>query len=360
MKILHVITLADLGGAQSVLINICDASIRDGNEVFVASEENGLMWELLNPKVKQIKIKPLHRNISLVNDFKVLFQLRAINNSVMPDVVHLHSSKIGILGRLVFPKTKIIYTVHGFDSIRIAHRKFLFFEKLLKNRAKNIVAVSKYDLNNLHNEGIIKNTNLIYNGIKDCLTEEDSLPNHILTKLEDYYKTHKVIMTIARLSPPKDFELFCKIAEIFRDNKNFKFIWIGNKENVDVIDNVILLGEIPNAFQCFKYCHISLLPSKFEGLPISIIESLSMGKPVVASKVGGIPEILDNTNGYALENNFELFVQAIKTILDDNQSHVKFGLNARNTFVSAFTIDKMYKKYVDLYKNIELYNLNNK
>jgi hypothetical protein len=168
MKILQAITLADLGGAQSVLINLSECLINDGHEVIVVSEPEGPMWDILSDKVEKVKIKNLQRSINLLKDLKVIFQLRKIYRQYKPDVVHLHSSKMGLLGRVAFPKSRIIYTVHGFDSIRVAYRKFLFIEKLLSNRAKYITGVSKYDYNNFISEKLSKtNISYIYNGVID-------------------------------------------------------------------------------------------------------------------------------------------------------------------------------------------------
>jgi hypothetical protein len=168
MKVLQVITLADLGGAQSVLINLSECLINDGHEVIVVSESEGPMWDILPDAIKKIKIKSLQRSIDFWKDLKVVIQLRKIYRQYRPDVIHLHSSKIGLLGRLAFPKSKVVYTVHGFDSIRIAYRKFLLIEKLLSNQAKYIVGVSQYDYNNFISEKLKKdNISYIYNGVTD-------------------------------------------------------------------------------------------------------------------------------------------------------------------------------------------------
>lgn len=141
MKILHVITRSDLGGAQSVVIALANAMCKD-HDVTVAAGENGPMWNALDPQVRQEKILDIIRPVSLFKDMKASFRLRKLYQSINPDVIHLHSSKIGILGRLVFPKSKTIYSVHGFDSIRLSYRKFLPLEKLLQKRCITIVLAS--------------------------------------------------------------------------------------------------------------------------------------------------------------------------------------------------------------------------
>lgn len=165
MRILQVITLCELGGAQSVVVNLAN-SLCDKHEIIVAAGDgNGKMWELLNSKVKKEHIPFLHRALSPLDEFKVIQILRRLYREYQPDIIHLHSSKAGILGRIAFPKSKIVYTVHGFDSVRVAHRKFLPIEKFLQNRCRAIVGVSEYDKNNLLKEGINHQVSCIYNGI---------------------------------------------------------------------------------------------------------------------------------------------------------------------------------------------------
>lgn len=354
MKILHVITLADLGGAQSVLLALCNRAAANGHDVCVASEASGPMWEQLNKNIRQYRISSLRRDISAQNDFKTLLALKKISKEAAPDIVHLHSSKIGFLGRLAFPKNKIIYTVHGFDSIRIANRKFLFLEKLLKNRARYIVGVSRYDLENLAAEGITENVQVIYNGVTDGAADfpapSDKYAWQILEKLS---QEKTVIMTIARLSPPKDFELFCKIAAVFASDTAYHFVWIGNRKDQEIQrPNLSMLGELSCASQYLKFADIFLLPSRFEGLPISILEALSHSVPAVASEVGGISEVLNGKNGFAVPNTAEDFTKAIGDVLANSELYKTFQVQARQTFEAHFTLDFMYKSYFDLYKKI--------
>ena len=239
MRILQVITLCELGGAQSVVVNLAN-SLCDKHEIIVAAGDgNGKMWELLNSKVKKEHIPFLHRALSPLDEFKVIQILRRLYREYQPDIIHLHSSKAGILGRIAFPKSKIVYTVHGFDSVRVAHRKFLPIEKFLQNRCRAIVGVSEYDKNNLLREGINHKVSCIYNGIMS--------PSHItddpFNKIKGY--KHKVLC-VARLASPKRLDLFLKIASLLPE---YAFIWIGNQRvvNQKYTSNVYFWGNIPNA-----------------------------------------------------------------------------------------------------------------
>ncbi len=166
MKIFQIVTLSELGGAQSVVVNLSNALSNVHEVIVIAGEGDGKMFDMLNSRVKYIKNNYLKKNISIINDICVLFSFLKLYNKYKPDIIHLHSSKAGILGRLIFPKKKTVYTVHGFDSIRLAYRKYLPIEKLLQNKCKAIVAVSRYDENNLKAEHITNNVKCVYNGCK--------------------------------------------------------------------------------------------------------------------------------------------------------------------------------------------------
>lgn len=352
MKIFHVITLADLGGAQSVVLNLVNRLVLDGHEVFVLSELQGPMWDLLDKRVGQIRIKSLQRAISPIKEVKVMAALKKAHRLHKPDVIHLHSSKIGALGRLVFPSSKIVYTVHGFDSIRVAFRKFLPVEKFCQNKCAQIVGVSKYDVEGMKAEGITQNVSCIYNAISDFTRTEIKDQRPDITDFLTKNKTvgAKIILCIARLSAPKRFDLFCEVAQAFSYDPRFKFVWIGNREVVkDAPENVFCMGEAPDAHQYLKYADVFMLPSNYEGLPMSILEALCYGVPVVASAVGGITEILDGENGFAVQNIKEDFLDAIHQTVNNDEKYLKFSKNARLTYEKSFDIQEMYKKYMNLY-----------
>jgi glycosyltransferase involved in cell wall biosynthesis len=165
MKIFQIVTLSELGGAQSVVVKLSNALSKEHEVIVIAGEGNGKMFQLLNTDIKYIKLNTLKRKISPLDEIRTICSFYQLYLKYKPDIIHLHSSKAGILGRLIFPKKKIIYTVHGFDSIRVAYRKYLPIERLLQNRCKAIVAVSHYDENNLRMEHINHNVKCVHNGI---------------------------------------------------------------------------------------------------------------------------------------------------------------------------------------------------
>lgn len=344
MRILQVITLSELGGAQSVVVNLANALRRQHEVIVVAGEGDGKMWDLLSPSVIREHVPSLCRALSPLKELKTILAFRKLYRKYHPDIIHLHSSKAGILGRLAFPKSKIVYTVHGFDSIRVAYRKYLPIEKSLQNRCRAIIGVSKYDERNLRSEGISNHVGMIYNGIVEPL----HLNNALFQNLGKYSRK---VLCIARLAPPKNIDLFLSVAKLL---PQYAFIWIGNQHEVSFAcpANVFFMGNLPNAGSYNEYADLFFLPSNYEGLPIVIIEALACGKPVVASAVGGISELLDGTNGYALENDAQKMAEKISCIFSDTERYALMSECARKTYLEKFTVDRMVSGYLAVYNQI--------
>ncbi len=349
MRIFHVITLSSVGGAQSVVVNLANVQA-EKNEVWVISSADGEAWKALRPEVKVVGIRQLRRAIGW-RDLLVLLKLIFYRWKYRPDVVHLHSSKMGALGRLAFSPRRTVYTVHGFDSIRIANRFFLPLEKALKGWCARIVGVSRYDERNLIAEGIRKKVTCIYNGIDDkSVVDIEKLNTGIRERIgrirEDY---GRVIMSIARDDAPKRIDLFIEVARLLPE---YAFVWIGNSEEHEKGENVFLMGQIPLAWQLLEYADVFVLPSDYEGLPMSIIEALAFGRPVVASDVGGITELLDRRNGFAVENNAEAVAAKIRYVLEDAERYAGMSQAARQTYLEKFTVERMVEGYDSIYRTI--------
>lgn len=352
MKILHIITNTELGGAQKVCIDLCRSAIKDGNSVAVTSMEGGYLWEQLPSEVIQFKLKNMVKPINPKKDLRVFLELKTVVKHYKPDIIHLHSSKAGVLGRLIaFPHCqRVVYTVHGFDSIRLKYRVFLPLEKILQNFCGAIVGVSDYDNKNLHSEKIKKHVSTVYNGI-----DEKSVHRANVFPIKT---NKKIVMTIARIAPPKNIKLFLDVAARLKD---YHFIWFGGSPEYSaeelpsvfkISENVTLLGDIPNASSYIHFCDLFVLFSNFEGLPMTVIEAMSQKKAVVASNVGGIYELVDDSNGCLIKNDVDEACNAINRILSDNNLRKKMEENSYNKYKESFTLEKMWNGYKSIYESL--------
>ena len=327
-----------------MLTSIVNALCEEHEVTVIAGEGDGKMFNAIDDRVRKIYYPHLRRDISLYHDTKTLVAMWKFNRKLQPDIIHLHSSKAGLLGRLVFPRRKIIYTIHGFDSIRVAFRQFLPIERIMQRRCAAIVGVSQYDMNSLHSEGIFANTHLVYNGV-DVPQQQPSATASFPT---GYAKT---VLCIARVAKPKRHDIFIECAKRL---PQYAFVWIGNLDPVDnVPDNVFFLGNIPNAAAYCKQADLFVLPSNYEGLPIVILEAMCQGKAIVASKVGGISEmVIDNKNGFAVPNDSAIFAERIQYILGNDEVLQQFSDYSLQLYKNRFTNQKMVEGYLKIYTEV--------
>jgi glycosyltransferase involved in cell wall biosynthesis len=297
-------------------------------------------------KVHLIEI-PLKREITPIQDLssliKIIIQLRKIK----PDIVHLHSSKAGVLGRvarLFYPKAVLFYTPHGYSFIRedISSGKKFFYAFLEKMMTKllggTIIACGDSEWEEAQKIG---KSILIRNGVDiDFLREYAKEPhNKTLT-----------IGTCSRISIQKNPELFNEIA---LELPQFQFVWVGSGDLVSELTapNIIISGwkkreEVLNIMSEFD---VFISTSLWEGLPFNIIEAMALSKPIIASNINGNKITVENDlNGYICDTKDD-FVRAILKFQD--KSHCEqMGLESLKKANSLFNMRQNFKSLEKIYR----------
>jgi glycosyltransferase involved in cell wall biosynthesis len=354
VRILHVVTLFERGGAQSVVLELSRAQASSGHAVAVMAAAGGAAWADLPGGVLAIPSARLRREIAPASDIAALLEIRRAIRRFEPDVVHLHSSKAGVLGRLASPRSRrrILYTVHGFDTILKAHRIFLPLERALSRACALVVAVSRYDLEGLRVAGVAK-PELVYNGVSDFLRD----PPHPSAEAREAMEAARrgggfVVAAIARLAAPKRFDLFAAAAREL-GGEGFSFFWIGNQADPpgELPPNLTCLGDLPDARLLLRCADATCLLSDYEGLPMAAIESLCAGVPVVASSVGGIPEIVDASCGALVAKGVSP-AAALRELVRDREILREKGKAARRRYEELFSAEAMAWAYARIYRRI--------
>ena len=351
MKILQIITLSEpIGGAQMVLFNNTQAMVENGHDVHIVVGNEGALTERLKSlNVKTTRIPFLQRSISIRQDFKCFRALKKLLKEQQPDIVISHSSKAGILTRLACKSTHIrnIFTVHGWSftpGVKGIKRYFyLSLEKLMGRFTDHIITVSKFDYELGEKYKIVKphKMRVIYNGSPDLKAESK----------EKKAKPLSILMT-ARFSYQKDHTTLFKALKLLKEEELHVDL-VGGGELYDMykslakemnIEHMITFhGETNQIPKFLNAADIFVLTSRFEGLPLSICEAMSVGLPILASDVGGVSEMVtDGHNGFLLPvENHRLLAKKLKTLIE-NPSLVKaLGSNSRKTFLDKFSIQQM-------------------
>lgn len=382
MKIIYCITKADNGGAQTHLIQLANHFCVH-HDVYVIVGNHGPMIEQLDARVNVIIIEHLVGPIDFRQDILAVKALAQLFSKIKPDVIHLHSSKAGMVGRIAkfiakSKDTRVVFTAHGWaftEGVKPA-KKFLYLviEKLMLRITDSIICVSDFDkqlalkyrfnrlkLTTIHN-GIadvpaVKQTlkNQAYNNIGEVV---GMLPNKQDLQINASTK-HQFVM-IARFAYPKLPQNLIAAIEILKlQNKNhahFTFIGDGPTLNdcqqqvvqAGLENDVTFLGNVINASHLLSQYDTFILISKHEGLPISIIEAMATGLPVIASHVGGISELVTNNGICMMNNQPETIAKVLEKYLIDSD-YIKMSNQSRKRYLECFTEEKMIKEVEDVY-----------
>lgn len=364
MKIVYCITQSEWGGAQTYVYELIKVE-RSKNKVYLVVGEEGALTEKVKrlSGVKVMILPSLKRNISLFNDLKAICQLRKIMKSIKPDILHLNSSKAGFVGRLaaVFLKTKTIFTVHGWaftDGVESTFRKLVYrsIERLVAPMTDLFICVSNYDYQIGMRDKVLsvkkKNAVIIHNGVDEPVNFE------ITDKI--IHDPVRILMT-ARFSRQKDQETLLKaLANIGGENYEMVFLGDGptlkyNKHlanNLGIGDNVEFKGFSEDVETYLKNCDIFVLSTNYEGLPISIIEAMSYGMPIIATNVGGNSELVENgKNGFLVDGSVESLRSALMKLMNKDRI-VNQGLASLNFWNKHFKLKNQLEEIDNEYSHL--------
>lgn len=246
------------------------------------------------------------REIELKKDLKSIIAVRKILKDEMPDTVYMHSSKAGAIGRiaLIFNrKINKIYNAHGwYFNAEIGKKKQILFtiiEKILAYKTNMIVNISNSEYKSALEKKIAKAEKMcvIDNGIDFAEFEGIEKFRDNIRRKHNIKNDDILIGVVGRVSEQKDPITFINAAKLINDKyKNTKFMLVGSGELEDKVkeyakinnleENIIITGWVNNAKEYISAFDVAVLPSKWEGFGLAIIEYMACKKPIVASKVG--------------------------------------------------------------------------
>lgn len=296
-------------------------------------------------RVHLIEVKNFSRAVNLTKDIKAFFEIIRIAKEIKPDIIHLHSSKAGAIGRIAFNGRKIpvFYTPHGYSFLMLNQslgRRIIYraVERLLSRRKCMTISCSEGE----HQESLklTKNAVCVNNGInvaelQGLIESTDSIQDSPFT-----------VFTLGRICYQKNPALFNRVAEAMPD---IRFLWIGDGELREelIAPNIEVTGWVKRE-EALKYSlggNIFLLTSLWEGLPISLLESMYMKKMCVVSDVIGNHDVIHNgDNGFVCEC-VDDYVAAIRSAVQ----HPEYIEKAYLDVLNKYNTEVMAKGYSDIY-----------
>lgn len=347
MTILHVITRSEPGGGQTVVRTLALRQAIAGNRVIIAAgPEGGGQAFASMPGVEFVLIRHLRRAVRPLRELRALIEISALYRRASPDIVHLHTSKAGALGRLApgIARARIVYTMHGYDQLRVRNRSLLAVDHALRRRCGAVVAVSARDRDIMREDGYAPE--LIPNGV-EAPPVHDAPPS---SPAEDGAPHVPVVLTVARDAPPKRIDLLKACARALAGSA--RFIWAGGEPAPDDPPNLRALGIVPDAPSLLRRADILFLPSDSEGMPLSVLEAMAAGLPIVASDVGGVPEILGTEAGLAVPNEAGYMISALERLIRDPSLRTAMGTRGRAIWRARYSAEAMTREYRDLYERL--------
>ena len=382
-KLIFVITQPVVGGAQKYVFDLARHFSKD-YEVFVASggpEDGDLFLKLKSEKIKTHHLKFLIRNIKPFDDFLAFFELFKLFNEEKPDIIHLNSSKAGLLGSLAGffagigrrRKPKIIFTAHGWifkeDMEKSKRWLFVTLEWLSAKFKDRIICVSEDDFNEAikHRVAPPRKLSVVHNSVdkikfipkkeareevSKMIKRELSDDTFILVNLGRLYVTKGLGYLIEAMNslgaslPSKEIVLV-----IFGDGPERENIK-NQISNLKIDERVFLVGDVADAAKYLPAFDALVLSSTKEGFPYAILEAGLAGIPVISTNVGGVGEVVkDGENGILIEpKNPQAICDAVKGLISDSDRSKKLSAKLKKSIAENFSFDEMVERTEWVYK----------
>lgn len=368
VKILYFITTLDIGGAEQLLLSILRGLNKREYEPMVCCLYGGELAK----EIKNLGIKVIDLKVKNKFNLMYLFKLYKFLKKEKFDIVHTHLFHANIIGRIMarLSKVPIVVSTQHY-AFKYNGKAGVYLEKLTTKLSNRIVAVSdaakKFYINEV---GVSPDRiTLIYNGVdldilKVTLTDKLSLREQLSLN------TDFILGCIGSFSKFKGHIYLLKaITEVIKVHKNIKLLLVGSgllekylmkvTKDLGISKNVIFLHrrrDIPRILTSFDIC---ILPSLQEGLSIILLEAMAMGKPVIATAVGGNSEvIIHGKNGLLIPpSDYRAIADAIIDLIRDDNKARQLAANARLTVTERFNIkeniyktESLYEELIDSYK----------
>src|SRR3989344_4406995 len=310
MKIIYGITKSNFGGAQRYVYDLACGAKKAGHEVSVlCGGEGPLVKRLRDKNIRVIALPHLGRDISLVSEFRSFYFIFRTLFEEKPDVFHTNSSKMGGIGNLAARFAgvkKIIFTGHAwaFNEPRpwwqkVVIKFFTWLTILFSHRTICVSAKTKRDVSGW--PFIKSRLTMVRNGVEKF----EMLPREEARRALGIHESDTLVVgTLSELHPVKGLDVLLEAWEKFSRKNDGILVMRGEgeiRENLEdyarhlgIADRVIFAGYKENARQYLPAFDLFCLPSRSEALPYALLEAGLAARPVIATKVGGVPEIVEN------------------------------------------------------------------
>jgi glycosyltransferase involved in cell wall biosynthesis len=372
IRILHVIDSGGMYGAEVMLLNLVAEQLRQGMEPVIASigaprcGEKTLETEARHRglKVETFRMRP---GANIVGACKILGFARRIGS----DILHSHGYKGNILFGMMPKRLRripLVTTLHGWTWSGGWDRMLLYewLDRLSLRFIDRVVVVNRAMSEMVKFKGL----HVVNNGIPitrcdiSIISEEEKFQQD--PRIEDFCRGGFTIGAIGRLSPEKGFQfLLDAIKELVELNPKVRLVILGEGDERGALEaqikrlgieqQVLMPGYVTNAAGRFlPLFKILALSSLTEGLPIVILEAMQAGVPIVATRVGGVPDVLENGKSGVLVDarSSKKLVEGIRILMSDNISAKRMADIAMDLVKTKYSTELMGQRYNEIYEDL--------
>lgn len=361
MRILHISAPSAYGGLERVVVSLAAGQHARGHEVHVAAildtgtRASGVVLEL---EELGIDTHPL-----AVEPRAYLRERRLVGNlcsSLEPDIVHTHGYRCDVLHGGVARRNGIpvVATVHGFTGGGWKNSFYEFLQRRAYRAFDAVVAVSRPQLEQLAAEGIPRNR---LHWVPNAHPGVDALPALMARSRLGLADDEVHVGFIGRLNHEKGPDLFLEAVAALDHTTVAVIVGDGRMQRdleelaqrLGIEDRVVWAGAQPDAARLMRAFDVLVLSSRTEGTPIVLLEGMSAGVPIVATRVGGVPDVVTERHAALVQpEDHEALARAIDSVLADQESAQARCQLARDRLQSEFGLDRWVDRYDDVYREV--------
>jgi len=368
-RVLYLITSTFLGGAEKILYETVKGMNNKEFNLFVCSlkRKGEFAQKIESEGVEVISLEATDKSVfhSMIESFKTLFRLINILRAKKVDILHCFLFRANLLGRIAGRLTGVPIIISSVRTPEVEKRYQLTLDRITSFMVDRYTAVSEAVREYSIEHGISQEKILtIYNGVS--LNNGSPFINGLeLKKIFGIKADESVIVTIGRLRVEKGHRFFLKSMVKVREKiPAIKALIVGKgkeeeklkrySQKLGLDDHVIFTGEREDISEIIQIVDVFVLPSLWEGMPNVLLEAMAAGKPVVATKVGGIPELVvhEETGILVHPEDSSALANAILDLLQDKLKAKKMGEAGRVRVEEHFNISRMVEKTENLYREL--------
>ena len=372
IRIMQVIARMNIGGPAVIVAELMRELYSDRfQSVLVAgycSDDEADYLDEVATDIPATRIQGLGRSVSFLGDIKSFFALLRMIRRFEPDVIHTHTAKAGVLGRvaglIAYPRAKRIHTYHGhllhgyFSPLKT--RLVILVEKFLAFISVALVAIGNQVKNDLLAAGVgePKQYSVIFPGLEELnIQSKTSARNELGLEAG---KTYMVF--VGRLTQIKRPDRLIEIARYLKENHpRVELLIAGAGEKFTELQEVANQESLPMVFlgwrndigRILSASDILILCSDNEGIPLTLIQASQAGLPIISTKVGSVHDIvIDGETGLLTEANTQSLIQAVDELISNPSKMTQFGLAGKARAESHFSLRGMIQAHEKLYSQV--------